>query len=209
MAKTLLSLWHDNFDRQEGSDKKPDSAASGNKNRGLRQINEFNDQRGALGLDGQLSSDNPIPAGKAFSILGMLGSTILGQQGVNAAAKEIFDPKLPNQSKFGNDDMTFDTFFKAATVMERVLQNNRLVQSPSNTVYSEKSGDNPYEQVTKEFPDISFQRSVVRQNFRIGAQEGELDTWKKFTNRAFNDLVPNKSRQSSVLDFNAFGQLDN
>ena len=105
--------------------------------------------------------------------------------------------------------MTFDTFFKAATVMERVLQNNRLVQSPSNTVYSEKSGDNPYEQVTKEFPDISFQRSVVRQNFRIGAQEGELDTWKKFTNRAFNDLVPNKSRQSSVLDFNAFGQLDN
>ena len=199
MAKTILQLWHKNFDKDAGADQSAKTIASGNAVKGLQHINSFNENEGSDNVNGNIIySGNPIPSGRSFSILAMLATTGLGAES-NQTASAIFDPSLPNQSKFGSVDRTFDNFFKMQTVLDKIRLNNTIVQSPPNvkaTKAPEEAG-----QRAVEVEGVSFQRNVVRNNKRIGAQENSLSNWSSYTDNAGVDYV--SGTPNPVVDFNS------
>ena len=198
MAKTILQLWHKNFDKDAGADQSANTIASGNAIKGLRHINSFNENEGSANINqNNIYSGNPIPSGRSFSILAMLATTGLGALS-NQTASAIFDPSLPNQSKFGSEDRTFDNFQKSATVLGKILLNNNIVQSPPNVKAMKVD---PAVQGVSEVEGVSFQRNVVRNNKRIGAQENSLSNWSSYTDNAGVDYV--SGTPNPVVDFNS------
>ena len=198
MAKTILQLWHKNFDKDAGADQSANTIASGSSVKGLQHINDFNKNEGSANVNGNsIYSGNPIPSGRSFSILAMLATTGLGALS-NQTASAIFDPSLPNQSKFGSVDRTGDSFAKSADVLGKILLNNTIVQSPPN-VKAQKV--EPAVQGVAEVEGVSFQRNVVRNNKRIGAQENSLSNWSSYTDNAGVDYV--SGTPNPVVDFNS------
>ena len=198
MAKTILQLWHKNFDKDAGADQSANTIASGSSVKGLQHINDFNKNEGSANVNGNsIYSGNPIPSGRSFSILAMLATTGLGALS-NQTASAIFDPSLPNQSKFGSVDRTGDSFAKSADVLGKILLNNTIVQSPPN-VKAQKV--DPARQGVSEVEGVSFQKNVVRNNKRIGAQENSLSNWSSYTDNAGVDYV--SGTPNPVVDFNS------
>ena len=198
MAKTILQLWHKNFDKDAGADQSANTIASGSSVKGLQHINDFNKNEGSDNVNGStIYSGNPIPSGRSFSILAMLATTGLGALS-NQTANAIFDPSLPNQSKFGSVDRTVDSFQKSATVLGKILLNNNIVQSPPNVKAMKVD---PAVQGVSEVEGVSFQRNVVRNNKRIGAQENSLSNWSSYTDNAGVDYV--SGTPNPVVDFNS------
>ena len=198
MAKTILQLWHKNFDKDAGADQSANTIASGSSVKGLQHINDFNKNEGSANVNGNsIYSGNPIPSGRSFSILAMLATAGLGAFS-NQTASAIFDPSLPNQSKFGSVDRTGDSFQKSATVLGKILLNNNIVQSPPNVKAMKVD---PAVQGVSEVEGVSFQRNVVRNNKRIGAQENALSNWSSYTDNAGVDYV--SGTPNPVVDFNS------
>ena len=198
MAKTILQLWHKNFDKDAGADQSANTIASGSSVKGLQHINDFNKNEGSANVNGNsIYSGNPIPSGRSFSILAMLATAGLGALS-NQTASAIFDPSLPNQSKFGSVDRTVDSFQKSATVLGKILLNNNIVQSPPNVKAMKVD---PAVQGVSEVEGVSFQRNVVRNNKRIGAQENSLSNWSSYTDNAGVDYV--SGTPNPVVDFNS------
>ncbi len=199
MAKTILQLWHRNFDKDAGADQSANTIASGSSAKGLRHINSFNENEGSANINQNIIySGNPIPSGRSFSILAMLATIGLGAES-NQTASAIFDPSLPNQSKFGSIDQTSDQFYKMADVFNKIKLNNTITQSPPNvkaTKPPEFSGGAPVE-----VEGVSFQRNVVRNNKRIGAQPSALSNWSSYTDNAGVDYV--SGTPNPVVDFNS------
>jgi len=198
MAKTILQLWHKNFDKDAGADQSANTIASGSSVKGLQHINDFNKNEASANVNGNsIYSGNPIPSGRSFSILAMLATAGLGAFS-NQTASAIFDPSLPNQSKFGSVDRTVDSFQKSATVLGKILLNNNIVQSPPNVKAMKVD---PAVQGVSEVEGVSFQRNVVRNNKRIGAQENSLSNWSSYTDNAGVDYV--SGTPNPVVDFNS------
>ena len=199
MAQTILQLWHKNFDKDAGADQSANTIASGSSVKGLQHINSFNENKGSANINQNIIySGNPIPSGRSFSILALLSTIGLASQS-NQTASAIFDPSLPNQSKYGSVDQTSDQFYKMADVFGKITLNNNIVQSPPNVKATKPprfSGGSPVE-----VEGVSFQRNVVRNNKRIGAQENALSNWSSYTDNAGVDYV--SGTPNPVVDFNS------